>query len=83
METTLYAKVDSETLEQAKMLLNKLGIPMSHAIDMFLRQVVIEGDISFVMKEPEKDRSEGTDDMEKRIYSADEAKELLHKLYGI
>jgi len=76
----LYARVNKEILEQAEGVLKRLGIPMSHAIDMFLRQVVIQGDISFVMSKPAKERSGvGTDG----ISSADEAGEILYRLYGI
>ncbi len=83
METTLYAKVDLSTLEQAKVVLNKLGIPMSYAIDMFLRQVVIQGGMPFAAGAGERSGAE-TDSADKnRICSADETEEILRKLYRI
>ena len=35
--------VDLETKEKAELILTELGIPMSNAVGMFLKQVVIQG----------------------------------------
>lgn len=48
----IYTRVDPETKEQAEMILAQLGIPMSNAIGMFLKQVVIHRGIPFEMKLP-------------------------------
>ena len=37
--SNVFARVEPEIKEQAEMVLNKLGIPMSNAINIFLRQV--------------------------------------------
>ena len=48
----VYTRVDPDTKEQAEKILNQLGIPMSNAIGMFLRQVVIQRGMPFEMKLP-------------------------------
>ena len=48
----VFTRVDPETKEQAEAILNQLGIPMSHAIGMFLRQIVMQRGIPFDMKLP-------------------------------
>ena len=48
----IYTRVDPETKEQAEAILNQLGIPMSNAIGMFLKQVVLHRGIPFEMKLP-------------------------------
>ena len=48
----VFTRVDPETKEQAEAILNQLGIPMSNAIGMFLKQVVMQRGIPFDMKLP-------------------------------
>ena len=48
----VYTRVDPDTKEQAEHILNQLGIPMSNAIGMFLKQVVIQRGMPFEMKLP-------------------------------
>ena len=48
----VFTRVDPETKEQAEAILNQLGIPMSHAIGMFLKQIVMQRGIPFEMKLP-------------------------------
>lgn len=48
----IFTRVDPETKEQAEAILDQLGIPMSNAIGMFLRQVVMQRGIPFEMKLP-------------------------------
>lgn len=50
--SNVYTRVDPDTKEQAEQILNQLGIPMSNAIGMFLKQVVIQRGIPFEMKLP-------------------------------
>lgn len=40
--SNVFARVEPEIKEQAEMVLNKLGIPMSNAINIFLRQGVLQ-----------------------------------------
>ncbi len=48
----VFTRVDSDVKEQAEVILSQLGIPMSSAVGMFLRQVVIQRGIPFEMKLP-------------------------------
>lgn len=48
----IYTRVDPDTKEQAEAILDRLGIPMSNAIGMFLKQIVIQKGIPFEMKLP-------------------------------
>lgn len=97
--SNVFARVEPEVKEQAETILNQLGIPMSNAIGMFLRQVVIQRGIPFEMKLPVKktlamgeltkeqldaELAKGMADIENcRVYSADEVEEEMHRLYGI
>lgn len=49
----VFARVEPEIKEQAEQILNQLGIPMSNAVSMFLRQVVLQHGIPFEMKLPQ------------------------------
>ncbi len=40
--SNIFARVEPEIKEQAEQVLQQLGIPMSNAIDLFLRQVVMQ-----------------------------------------
>jgi addiction module RelB/DinJ family antitoxin len=48
----VFTRVDPDTKDQAEAILNQLGIPMSNAIGMFLKQVVLQRGIPFDMKLP-------------------------------
>ena len=50
--SNIYARIEPELKEQAEAVLEKLGIPMSNAIGLFLRQVVLQRGIPFDMKLP-------------------------------
>lgn len=95
----VYTRVDPETKEQAESILDQLGIPMSNAIGMFLKQIVLQRGIPFDMKLPtEKPTSianmtkdqidneiqKGMDDIAAgRVISADKVESEMRKLYGI
>lgn len=96
---SVYTRVDPETKEQAESILNQLGIPMSNAIGMFLKQVVLHQGIPFDMKLPTKDPiamgsmtkeqidielQKGMDDLEAgRVTPAEEVEAEMRMLYGI
>ena len=96
--TSIFARVEPEIKEQAEMVLNKLGIPMSNAINIFLRQVVLQNGLPFEVKithnrplaigdlTPEEFNNEiekGLDDLRAgRIVSADQVAERMNKEYG-
>jgi len=50
--SSIFARVEPEIKDQAEEVLNRLGIPMSNAIDCFLRQVVFLQRIPFEIKLP-------------------------------
>lgn len=97
--SNVFARVEPEIKEQAEIVLKQLGIPMSNAVSMFLRQVVIQRGIPFEMKLPvnkplvmgeltkeqfDAEIAKGMADIEDgRVYSADEVEEEMHRLYGI
>ena len=97
--SNVVARVEPEIKEQAEIILNQLGIPMSNAVGMFLRQVIIHRGIPFEMKLPVKnppamceltkeqldaELAKGMSDIENgRVYSADEVEEEMHRLHGI
>ena len=49
----VFVRVEPEVKEQAEQVLDRLGIPMSNAVGMFLRQVVLQRGIPFEMKRPD------------------------------
>lgn len=95
----VYTRVDPDTKEQAELILNQLGIPMSNAIGMFLKQVVLQRGIPFEMKLPsaapaalgslpkeqfDAEMQQGMDDVAAgRVVSADEVEDEMRKLYGV
>ncbi|MGN0178955.1 MAG: type II toxin-antitoxin system RelB/DinJ family antitoxin [Monoglobaceae bacterium] len=50
--SNIFARVEPTVKEQAEVILEQLGVPMSNAINMFLRQVVLQKGIPFEMKLP-------------------------------
>lgn len=94
----VFTRVDPETKEQAEAILNQLGIPMSNAIGMFLKQIVMHRGIPFDMTIPlsvplntgnmTKDQldielQKGLDDIDAgHTYTLDEVKEEMNRKYG-
>ncbi len=97
--SNVFARVEPEIKEQAEQVLEKLGIPMSNAIGMFLRQVVLQQGIPFEMKLPKKmprsvssltkeqfdeEIGKGMEDVRAgKVYSADAVEAEMHRDYGI
>ena len=73
---TLNLRVNPEVKEQAEAVLEKLGVPMSTAVDIFLRQVSLTGGIPFYVKLPPAPVSINADYM-----TADEIRTKLKKGY--
>ncbi|WP_347487568.1 type II toxin-antitoxin system RelB/DinJ family antitoxin [Desulfoscipio sp. XC116] len=48
----LYARIEPEVKEQAERILSALGIPVSNAINMFYKQIIIQRGIPFELKIP-------------------------------
>lgn len=95
----VFTRVDPETKEQAEAILNQLGIPMSNAIGMFLKQIVMQRGIPFDMKIPasipvaigsmtkeqfDMELQKGMDDIAAgRVISADAAEAEMRSLHGV
>lgn len=48
----LYARIEPEVKEQAESILSALGIPASNAINMFYKQIILQGGLPFEVKLP-------------------------------
>lgn len=97
--SNVFARVEPEIKEQAEQVLEKLGIPMSNAVSMFLRQIVIQRGIPFEMKLPkgtplvygnltkeqfDEEIGKGIADIEAgRVYSADAVEGEMRRDYGV
>ena len=60
---TLNLRVNPSVKEKAENVLAQLGIPMSTAIDMYLKQISLVGGIPFSVVLPKSDSSINTDMM--------------------
>ena len=97
--SNVFARVEPEIKEQAEQVLDRLGIPMSNAVGMFLRQVVLQRGIPFEMKLPENEHvflngltkqqlnaelEKGISDIDEgRTFSLDEVEKQMKRDYGI
>jgi addiction module RelB/DinJ family antitoxin len=95
----IFARVDPEVKERAEEILDRLGIPMSNAVGMFLRQVALQRGIPFEMKLPQEmplaygaltkeqfdlEMQKGMEDIrEGRVYSADAIENEMTREFGI
>ena len=48
----LYARIEPELKEQAEAILSALGIPVSNAINMFYKHIILQRGIPFELKLP-------------------------------
>ncbi|MBP3040274.1 type II toxin-antitoxin system RelB/DinJ family antitoxin [Bacillaceae bacterium Marseille-Q3522] len=97
--SNVFARVEPEIKEQAEKVLDQLGIPMSNAIGIFLRQVVLQRGIPFEMKLPQTqplssgmlseeqfnaEMEKGLADMATgKVVSADRVADKMQQDYGI
>lgn len=97
--SNVFARVEPEIKEQAEKVLDQLGIPMSNAVGMFLRQVVLQKGIPFEMKLPQSaplaygslTKEQFDAEIEKgvvdiragRVYSADDVETEMKRDFGI
>ena len=97
--SNIFARVEPEVKEQAEEVFDKLGIPMSNAIDVFLRQVIYQQGIPFDIKLPvslplninslseeqfNKEINTGIADIEAgRVISADNVRKEMSQKYYI
>ncbi len=57
-QTTIRSRIDSETKQEAQILLKRFGLTMSDAIRLFLHQVVLEKGLPFDIKLPDNEAAE-------------------------
>ena len=50
----LYARIEPEIKEQAESILSALGIPVSNAINIFYKQIILQRGIPFELKLPQE-----------------------------
>ncbi len=97
--SNIYVRVEPDVKNEAENILKELGIPMSNAVAMFLRQVILQRGIPFDMKLPSKKPlnmgelskeefdqaiSDGMKDFENgNVYTSEEVKSRLKGKYGI
>ncbi len=97
--SNVFARVEPEIKQQAESVLEQLGIPMSNAIGIFLRQVAMQKGIPFEIKLPQNvpvsygalNEDEFNAEIEKglsdvasgRVILAQNVAEKMHRDYGI
>jgi addiction module RelB/DinJ family antitoxin len=95
----VFARVEPEIKEQAESVLDQLGIPMSNAVGMFLRQIVIQRGIPFEMKLPanrplsmgeltteqfDAELLKGMNEIENgQVFSADDVEAEMRRMYSV
>ena len=95
----VFVRVEPDIKEQAEQILDCLGIPMSNAVSMFLRQIVLQQGIPFEMKLPvrkpvamgsltkeeiDAEISKGMKSIEEgRVYSADAVEAEMMRDFGV
>ncbi|MEI3219010.1 MAG: type II toxin-antitoxin system RelB/DinJ family antitoxin [Lachnoclostridium sp.] len=61
---TTSIRIDAETKKAATELLNDLGLDLSSAVNVFLKQVVLQGGLPFHVENTLKYKPEGSEAME-------------------
>jgi len=95
----VFIRVEPDVKEQAEVILNKLGLQMSNAVGLFLRQVILKQGIPFAIdlaiphpldmnnmtsEQIDADFEKGMESLRAGRYStADEVAKRLQKEYGI
>ena len=83
----LYARIEPEVKEQAESILTALGIPVSNAINMFYKQIILQRGIPFEIKLPQEldgELEKGYQDvLAGRTKPAGKVFEEIRKDYGI
>lgn len=95
----IYTRVDPDTKEKAEAILDQLGIPMSNAIGMFLKQIVLHRGIPFEMTLPisgpvtignltkeqlDIELQKGVNDIKSGlVFSADSVEEEMRRMYEL
>lgn len=97
--SNVFARVEPEIKAQAEQILEQLGIPLSGAISMFMRQIVMQRGIPFAVTLPDArpvfagaltkeqldaELAKGMADLEHgKLLSAEEAEAEMERFYGV
>lgn len=97
--SNVLSRVEPKVKQEAEAILSRLGISMSNAIDMFLRQVIIQKGIPFEIRLPDEkplalgsltkeqfdaEMEKAIKDLEEgKVYSDSEVKQAMKRKYGI
>lgn len=66
-DANVFARVDASLKEQAESILSQLGMPMSGAINIFLKQIVLRRGLPFEVTLPTKTAGGLTSDVSKLL----------------
>lgn len=75
MTTTIQARIDAQSKEQAKRILNFLGLSMSQAIALYFRQIILRQGIPFDIEIP--------NELTARVMAKADKKKGLHKTANV
>ena len=80
--TTVNVRTTEETKKGAETILNNLGLNISAAINLFLKQVINYRGIPFDLRLPNKETLQAMDDTEnnRKLNSADTVEEMFKKI---
>jgi DNA-damage-inducible protein J len=62
--TTINARIDLDCKKEAQGVLEKLGLSMSGAIEMFFKQIVLQQGLPFDVKLPNQDTARAMEELE-------------------
>lgn len=62
--TTINARIDLNCKKEAQEVLEKLGLSMSGAIEMFFKQIVLQQGLPFDVKLPNQDTARAMEELE-------------------
>ena len=95
----VFVRIEPEVKEQAELILEKLGIPMSNAVGMFLRQIVMNKGLPFEVKLPESEmlvlekmtKEQLNDELKKaedsikagKVYTIEDVETEMKKEFGV
>ncbi len=80
--TTIQARIDADTKQKAKGILDTLGVSMSEAISLYFRQIILHRGIPFDVKIPNELTAKVLADSEKGrgLHKASNVDELFEEL---
>lgn len=97
--STVFARVEPDVKEQAEMILNNLGLSISNAVDIYLRQIIMKRglpfDVSMGVNKPvamqalskeefDAEINKGIEDVKQgRVFTAEEVRAEIERDYGI